>query len=143
MAVALASFFTLTTALVGFTAAPAAAASLSLSVADSTNGAKTTVTYTRHDGAYVEWKWKVCDIKADGHHAEGMVYLKGRSHAGDSWSDATYELSAYDGSGTCTYSSVTYVSYYCDYTFVVWAGVFEGGTQIGTPKENRIDISTC
>ncbi len=121
---------TLSAAAVGFTAAPALAATSPASITDSTGGAKTTLTFTA-TGGKISYTLKVCDVKADGHHAEGdfsyVEYYDDGSHG----SLVSHRLAAYNY-GTCT--SATGVIYGCDFQLNIFAVTMEGSTVIGTGR---------
>jgi hypothetical protein len=132
----------LTTALVGFAAAPASAATYTLTATDTTGGSKVTVSYTPGNGS-ITWTFKLCDTKADGHHSVGWMSFKHREGDLDDWSGFTdYKLTEYDGNGSCT--SIARISYYCQLHFYIETGTYEGSTRIGSHGGNdRIVYANC
>jgi hypothetical protein len=126
----------LTTALVGFAAQPASAATYKLVAVDGTGGSTVTLSYTPGNGS-ITWTFKLCDTKADGHHSVGWMSFKHREHDTDSWSGFTdYYQTEYNGNGTCT--SIARISYYCQMYFFIESATYEGSVQIGGRGDNEI-----
>jgi hypothetical protein len=121
---------TLCAAVVGFTAAPASAATSPASITDSTGGAKTTLTFTA-TGGKITYTMKVCDVKADGHHAEGDFSYVLYNDDGTHGNAIPHRLKAYNY-GTCTTS--TGVVYGCKFVLNIFAVTMEGSTVIGTGR---------
>jgi hypothetical protein len=137
--VAMLAILTLTTALVGVTVAPAAAAS-TLTATDASGGARSTFSYTVGNGS-VKWTLKVCDIKADGHYAKGVMSFRGRDSILDNWGGLTTYVVTASGSGKC--ASVARISYYCDFWLEMTAGVFESDLLIANTGYAWREIFTC